>query len=427
MEADIHFKEAFAGWLGVVASPILPKHYLTDIPIGVWRQRSYPVSADLVKAVTLGPFKYASVTATTIELVRDDNWAGPAIACGDKACLDGVTFRTFEADREREIKAFVSGEIDVALGLTQGVSYPALDGLNAATGTMVYDPADWIYEHLDFNQAGLGQGRGHPALKDIRVRRAIAQAIDKKALWEAVFPGVVFPNNNPCTNAIPGNYWRLADAVCPPFDLAAANRALDDAGYKIGADGIRVDPRSGLPLVFEHCTTNLSYRVLASDFVAKSLEAIGIRLNVHAVDGNRVLFGDWAATNAATRCNLARGTYDTSLFVYVNTFDVLGNFFYAYHSSQVPTDANGGAGYNYVRLANDEMDAALDSLASAIAPEDQLEAVFAVQRVYLDQVPEVTLFYPVAARPVSARLHNFMKNPSTASDIWNIQDWWITP
>ena len=148
---------------------------------------------------------------------------------------------------------------------------------------------------------------------------------------------------------------------------------------------------------------------------------------MHAVDGSKVLFGDWAATNSATSCNLARGTYDTSLFLYVNTFDLLGNYYYSYHSSQIPTAANGGVGYNYLRLANDEMDAALDSLASAIAPEDQVEAAHSVQEVYLDQVPEVTLFYPVTARGVSARLHNFMKNPSTASDIWNIQDWWITP
>ncbi len=103
------------------------------------------------------------------------------------------------------------------------------------------------------------------------------------------------------------------------------------------------------------------------------------------------------------------------------------NYQYCYHFSQIPTDANSGVGYNYLRLANDEMDAALNSLASAIAPEDQLEAAYSVQQVYLDQVPEVTLFYPVTAGGVSARLHNFMKNPSTASDMWNIQDWWITP
>ncbi len=77
------------------------------------------------------------------------------------------------------------------------------------------------------------------------VRRAISQAIDRKALWEAVFPDVVFPNNNPCTIRHAGNYWRLPDAECAAFDVAAANRPLDDAGYAIGADGIRVDPGSG--------------------------------------------------------------------------------------------------------------------------------------------------------------------------------------
>jgi ABC-type transport system substrate-binding protein len=73
------------------------------------------------------------------------------------------------------------------------------------------------------------------------------------------------------------------------------------------------------------------------------------------------------------------------------------------------------------------MDAALDTLASAIRPEEQLDAVYTVQEIYIDQVPEVVLYYRAEARGVSAKLNNFEKNPGTASDMWNIEDWWMTP
>jgi ABC-type transport system substrate-binding protein len=71
------------------------------------------------------------------------------------------------------------------------------------------------------------------------------------------------------------------------------------------------------------------------------------------------------------------------------------------------------------------MDSALDTLKAAIRPEDQLEAVYTVQEVYIDQVPEVVLYYRAEARGVAADLHNFQKNPGTSSDMWNIEDWWV--
>jgi ABC-type transport system substrate-binding protein len=298
--------------------------------------------------------------------------------------------------------------------------------LDPAVGRTVVEPPDWRYEHLDFNQAGLGQGRGHPALRDLAVRRAIAQSIDKQALWEAVFPGAVRPSEDPCTNATPTNYWQLPNAQCLPFDVNAANARLDGAGYTRGADGIRIDPASDTPLVFEHCTLRTGWREVGSEFLARALEGIGIRLNVNAVDAGTVLFANWNDVRADTKCNLARGNYDTAQFLYILTLDLYGNYYYSYHSEQIPTDANGGNGFNLLRLANRDMDAALDTLRSAIAPHDQLQAAYTVQQIYIDQIPELPLLYPNTAIGVSAGLQNFEKNSSTATDMWNIQDWWVT-
>ena len=423
LSADIHFKEAYAGWLGVVgANVILPEHYMKTIPIKDWSAKSYPVSAALGQSVTMGPFKYSTATADTIELVRDDNWAGPATACGGKACLDGVTYKFF-GDKEGEEAAFLAGEIDVALDLQQG-DYDAIKGVPADVGKALDEPA-WEYEHLDMNQAGLGQGKGHPALQDPIVRKAIEQALDKKQYYLTEFPGAPDQNNNPCTNATPSNYWQLPDAKCPAFDVAAANAALDGAGYTKGADGIRVDPKSKLPLVFEHCTSSVGYRQLGADFFAKSMNAIGIKVNENFVDSTTVLFANWPDVKADTKCNLAHGNYDTSEFAYVLSFDLYGDYYYAYSSEQIPTDANKGNGYNYIRLNNPDMDAAINVLTNAIKPADQVQAAYKIQEVYLDQIPEVVIYYRNGVRGVSTPLQNFFQNPSTASDMWNIQDWWM--
>jgi peptide/nickel transport system substrate-binding protein len=425
LHAELHFKEPFAGWLGVVGgSFILPEHYMKTIPIKDWAAKSYPVSPALASAPTIGPFKYVTATADTIELARDDNWAGPAQACNGRPCLDQVTFKSY-ADKGAEIAAFLAGETEVTLGLAQ-TDYDAIKNVDPAVGQASLQPA-WVYEHLDFNLGGFGQGQGHPALKDLVVRRAIEQALDKRALWETVFPGSPYPDDNPCTNATPTNYWQLPNATCPSFDVAAANAALDAAGYARGADGIRVDPKSKLPLVLENCTMTTGFRELAADFLAKSLQAIGIKLNESFVDGSTVLFAGWSDIKADTKCNLAHGTYDLAEFAYIISLDLYGNYYYSYHSEQIPTSDNKGNGYNYVRLADPTMDAAIVALKQAIRPADQVQATYRIQRQYIAQIPEVVLYYRNEARGVSVKLQNFLKNPSTSSDMWNIQDWWLRP
>ena len=76
------------------------------------------------------------------------------------------------------------------------------------------------------------------------------------------------------------------------------------------------------------------------------------------------------------------------------TFDLYGNYYYSYHSEQIPTDANKGNGYNYLRLKNPEMDAAIDVLAKSIKPADQIQAAYKIQQVYIDQIPEVVALLP---------------------------------
>lgn len=423
LAADIHFKEAFAGWLGTVGGNyVMPEHYMRTIPVKDAAAKSYPLTPDIANAPTSGPFKYVTASADTIELARNELWAGPAGACPGRACLDGLTYKYYPDDKEGEIAAFLTGDIDVALSLVQA-DYDAIKGVDPSIGTALIEPG-WLYEHVDMNEAGLGKGNGHPALRDPVVRKAIAQAIDKRALWGTVFPGTPVPDDNPCTNATPTNYWRLQGASCPAFDVAAANMALDDAGYLVGADGIRVDPRSKLPLAFENCTLN-GFRTLEAASLARSLDAIGIKLELNYVDGSTVLFASWPDIKADTKCNLAHGTYDLAEFAYVLSFDLYGDYYYGYHSEQIPTDANKGNGYNSLRYDSPAMDAAIDVLASSIDPADQVQAAYKVQQVYVDQIPEIVLYYRNEVRGVSARLHDFLKNPSTSSDMWNIEDWWL--
>ncbi|MEO8229797.1 MAG: ABC transporter substrate-binding protein [Chloroflexota bacterium] len=423
LKATVHFKEPYAGYYGLFGTSFLPEHWMKTIPIKSAAAKSYPLSAGLAESPTNGPYKYESASADTIVLVRNDNWKA-----GDHApYLDRITFKYYPDNKEGEIAAFLAGETDVALDLVQ-TDYDAIKDVDPSFGRALLAPA-WLYEHLDLNQDGKGQGHGHPALKDPVVRKAIAQAIDTTAMFETVFPGAPAATDKVCTNAVPSNYWRLPDdrADCAPYDLAAANAALDAAGYTKGADGVRVDPKSKLPLIFEHCSSNSGFRTLGGDFLARSMQQVGIKLNLNFVDSTTVLFANWPDVSADTKCNTYHGTYDTAEFGYSLTFDLFGNYYYGYHSEQIPTEANKGNGFNTVRFNDPEMDAALDVLKAALKPADQLQAVYKVQEQYIKQDVEIALYYRNEVRGYATKIKNLLWNPSSATELWNIEDWFIAP
>jgi peptide/nickel transport system substrate-binding protein len=427
--ATVHFREPYADYLVVLGSYFFPQHYFTSVRAADVATKLYPFTPEISTAVTIGPFKYATIAGHDVELIRDVNWQGPAEACPGGACLDGMVYRSFPDDKAGLIKAFVEGGVDVALGLDD-TDYAAISDV-AGSGKALLGPG-WVYEHFDMNEAGLGLGRGHPALQDVVVRRAMAQAIDRAALsgavHESALPGT--PEDLvACTNAAPSNYGQLPDPGCPTFDVGAANQALDGAGYHRGADGIRVDPKSRLPLVFEHCTTTAPYREVAGKFLAQAFERIGIKLNLNFLSSRDMLFAAAKDVGATTKCNLARGNFDTAEFVYALGFDLHGDYFYPYHSSQIPTEANGWTGYNFLRFANPEVDRAIDTLSTAISPQVQITAAYEVQRIYVRDVPEIALYYRDESRGTAAGLRNFLMHPGatlgTGADTWNVEDWWL--
>jgi peptide/nickel transport system substrate-binding protein len=427
---DFHYPKPFGGWLGTIGgNPPLPEHYFKSRPVKD-DNKAYPLSADIANAPVNGAFKYQTASPDTIELVRNDNFENGK-ACAPVACLDAVTFKSYPDNKDGMIAAFKTGDVDLALDM-QTADFAAIQDVDPAVGKALLAPG-WEYEHLDFNQSekmGAGATAANPALKDPVVRKAIAQAINKQDLWKTVFPGTAVPQADACQSGVPGlNYWALPqeEAKCPTFDVDAANSALDGAGYTKGSDGIRVDPKTNKPLVLEHCTSNVPVRKTSGDFIAQSLQKIGIKMNPSYVDSTKVFFATWAQVDASKKCNLYHGTYDTAEYASVLSFDLFGDYYYNYATEQIPTDENKGNGYNSLHLSDPDVDKAIETLKSEMNIQNQLEAAYDIQKIVdVNKVYEVPLYYRGQVRGVSTRLQNFFQNPGTASDMWNAQDWFVT-
>lgn len=114
---------------------------------------------------------------------------------------------------------------------------------------------------------------GNKEVGDPKVRKAIAQAIDKQALIDVVWAGFGKPANSPIPSSSPYH----VDAENYAFDLDAANKALDEAGYPRGADGKRFKLR----LVY---STSLPTAAAQADFIKQSLARVGIDVEILSGD-----------------------------------------------------------------------------------------------------------------------------------------------
>jgi peptide/nickel transport system substrate-binding protein len=112
-----------------------------------------------------------------------------------------------------------------------------------------------------------------PILKDVRVRQALAYAIDRPPLIQYLWRGMVRPANS----ILPPQHWAYdAGAKDYPHDNAKARQLLDEAGYPAGAGGVRFH------LVMK-TSTDESTRLLCA-VLQQQLREVGIALDIRSYE-----------------------------------------------------------------------------------------------------------------------------------------------
>jgi peptide/nickel transport system substrate-binding protein len=204
--------------------------------------------------------------------------------------IDELVFRPFN-NADALLQALKKGEIDFADDLDPA-PFNSLKHTPGITAVAADYPG---FQELAFNtgaalDTGEPIGDGHPALKDKRVRQAIARAIDPKALVDRVLQG----HGSPAAGVIPSLYKDLhfapGDGEAHSFDPATANQLLDQTGYRdTNGDAVREMPDGGRPLrfrLFARQESNESQQ--SAQFIKGWLRDIGIATDVKVVEANRL-------------------------------------------------------------------------------------------------------------------------------------------
>ncbi|MFD1935021.1 MULTISPECIES: ABC transporter substrate-binding protein [Nonomuraea] len=212
--------------------------------------------------------------------------------------FDHLVQQSFK-ESDAAVAALRSGQLDYI----NGVNPTQFTALKADSSLLAVQEVGNGWTGIELNpgartRSGKPIGTGHPALREQVVRDAIALAIDKPTLVTKVINGLGQLGHGYLPPAWPQWSWKPAPEEEHVFDPAKANQLLDAAGYTKGADGVRVDPKSGKPLAFRLGThSDDSADAAISTYLVGWLEAIGVKLTIQPLSmsalNSDLAKGDW--------------------------------------------------------------------------------------------------------------------------------------
>jgi len=375
--ARLVFREPFARWRDLFSAGlgVLPSHALGKTDISKALVRSWPVSG--------GPFLLRSRTAG-LEVVLERNpraWDG-------SPPLDRIRV-VFVPDVVTALQLYARGQVDV-IG-----PYPAVElGRRAASvrqGSLATGDrgGTWMGVFLNVRTT---------ELSDVRVRRALALALDREAIVE----GLVREQGTLWDSPSAGDVARVAPSFASFRENGSeAERLLDAAGWRRGSSAtVRRKGGRELSVTLASAGSDELTQRLVRALNTQAL-GVGIDLNLVSLDYDR-LVADWAPGSR----------FEAGLFV---LRDPPGG---ALRSRYVGT----GPG-NVTRLrdgalgrALDDADRTLDDASPAVdAPSARIAALVPV-------IPICLLDVTIAAR---AGTHEIEANASADGFLWNAGEWWV--
>jgi peptide/nickel transport system substrate-binding protein len=249
--------------------------------------------------------------------------------------------------------------------------------------------------------AGLVLNVSHAPLNDVRVRRALAMAIDRRAISRKITLG-----RYPVTDVLqPSFSWAFDASVKEPqYDPAGADKLFDAAGWRRGSDGTRVKVGQALTLVYvQFKDTATGMRV--ATMVQAELRQRGIDAQMKTVSGAQLFLPSTGI--------LASGNFDLAYVPFTMGSD--------------PDDSSilrCGATSNYMRYCNHAVDAL--ETAALISPSRPVrKALYArIEQLVAADVPIVYLFDANYIYAYRNALTGFY--PNAFLPTWNAYNWRLT-
>jgi peptide/nickel transport system substrate-binding protein len=411
LTAVVHYDSPWAGYLAQFAYGIFPRHATGEpAEMSNWDWNRQPVVA--------GPFvvtEWASGESITME--RNPNYFQAG-----KPYLDKLIFRIVP-DFAAQIALMKTGEAQVQLwpGIDDPNEYGTVVGADAHEEMV---PGVWNLA-IDFNlsmpfDGDPGPTPPHPILGDIRVRQAISSAIDYDTLIRDVLRNTVAASTSPFAYG-----WYQCDIPRAfPYDVEKANALLEEAGWKMGSDGIReaegaLYAEDGTQLSLElQGYTNFEPLQRTEEFIVENLKAVGIEARIQNYDFS-IIFGSYEDNSPRMIGDFDMLIYDRSLSI-----EPQGAVEADYPSTQIPS-ADNPTGGNMWRWVNPEGDTFIEKAGSTFDLAVRKEAYCGLGNLIATELPQLYIYIFQDGYGFANSLTGYVVS-TWGSMVWDVQNWQMT-
>ena len=340
--------------------PILPKHVYGDGQ----DLKNHPRNSTNV--VGSGPFKLLEFKpGQRVVLERFDQFFVPGRPYLDKVVID------ITPDPASLMLAFTRGSVHMLPFVTIPSDLRTLhDNPQVMLTSKGYEgvgPLNWLAVNLE-----------RKPLSDLRVRKAIAHAIDKNFITKALMAGFAKPADGPI---VPSSPFATPDVTRYPVDLKKAAALLDEAGYKPDARGER------LKLTLDYVPGSDDQQKTVAEYLRAQLKKVGVAIEVRSSAD----LPSWAKRMAAH-------DFDLSMDLVFNWGDpIIG-----VHRTYLSTNIKPIVWTNTQSYANPKVDELLESAGGVLDPLKRKAYYATFQKLVTDDIPIVFLnvvpFHTAATR-----------------------------
>jgi len=379
----VHYSEPFSPALASWSSlAILPEHVFSGVDIMNTALSRHPKAS-------IGPYRLADWQSQQSILMKAnaDYFDGPVWI--------SERLTRIIPDRATQFLELSAGRLD-SVGLTP-VQYQRLFNTKPELGANYrrYKYLDFVYTYLGFNLK-------RKPFNDIRVREAIAYAIDRQEILDGVQLGLGETIASPYK---PGTFWVNKNLKPRPYNPDKSRQLLADAGWR-DSDHDGFFDKNGVPLSFTILTNNGNkQRADAATIMQHRLRKIGIDVKIRLVE--------WSAfiENFINKRQFDAVILGWSLSPDPDQFTI-------WHSSQTGTRQ-----FNFLSYSNATVDAALETARRTFDRQQRKQQYDIMQAEIYKDVPMVFLFAPYSLPVMHKRIHGV--KPAPAGIGYNSEHWYV--
>ena len=325
-----------------------------------------PESADTnrERPVGTGPFAFENwVRGTSVSLARNEAY------WGDPVALERATFRIVP-DPAAAAAALQSGDVQAFPNFPAPELVPVFDA----------DPRFSVVLGSTEGETILAMNNARPPLDDPRVRRAIAQAVDRSA----IITGAMFGLGTPIGSHFAPHHPAYIDLTSETaYDPAAARAALDAAD----ATGAKLSLKLPPP----------SYARRGGEIVAAALRDVGLNVEVEPIEWSQWL--DQVFTNRDYDLTIVSHTEPNDIDIYARP-----DYYFGYSS--------------------EDFEAVMTKLNTEVDTEARYELMREAQRILSRDAVNAYLFQLAKVGIADARIEGLWKNsPVQANDLTDVR--WV--